>query len=681
MYNQLNKKKSKKPIWISIGIIAILAVIAVGIFVFIHYKNSALREATSAAESFTTHLKEQNYEKLKQDVNSSELKKVAFTKKEMVAKYQAVYGGIGAKNIKISKVTVKQVKGKSKFKLTYDLNMTTDLGKLKTKHYSAMLTQQDDKWKVNWQPDLIFPNMVKSDKVLFSTDDATRGDIVDRNGKKLATMSHVEQYGVIPEKLGSGSKKEANIKAISKVLDVETSFVKEQLSQKWVKSDSFVPLKKWLSKKKPKSLSGLTSSAIPIRTYPLNKAAAQLIGYVGEVSADDIKKNKTLKAGDIIGKTGLERYFDKKLRGKNGGTIKIVNSQTKNEEILQKVTKQDGKTIKLTIDSAIQQKAFTSLGKETGQATMINPKNGDLLALVSTPSFDANQMTAGISSKDYQKLANNKDLPFLARYATRYAPGSTFKTLTAAIGLDLGVTKPNKVRKISGLKWQKNSSWGKYFVTRVHDVSSVNMTDALVYSDNIYFAQEGLEIGAKRLEAGLKKFNFAKEYKNLPFTMEPGQIANKKGISSEVLLADTSYGQGQLLLSSVQQAVAYSAIANNGKIPEPRLVMSDKSAPLKHAVKASSAQKVKNALVKAVSDSGGTSHTLEISGEKLAAKTGTAELKQKQGESGKENGFLYTFDADNPNFLFVGMIEDVNGRGGSGLVIKQMKPLIESMFK
>ncbi|EUJ26280.1 hypothetical protein LMUR_13809 [Listeria grayi FSL F6-1183] len=208
MYNQINKKKSKKPIWISIGIVAALIIIAAGVFLFIHFKNRALNEATAVSESFTKNLQKQEYAKLKNDVNSASLKKVAFTKQEMVDKYQTVYNGIGAKDIKISNLKVKQAKEKNQFALTYDLKMTTDLGPLKTKHFSATLAQEGDKWKVNWKPDLIFPNMVKSDKVFFSSDDAKRGDIVDRNGKKLATMDHIEQYGIFPEKLGSGKEKE-----------------------------------------------------------------------------------------------------------------------------------------------------------------------------------------------------------------------------------------------------------------------------------------------------------------------------------------------------------------------------------------------------------------------------------------------------------------------------------------
>ncbi|MBC8922340.1 penicillin-binding transpeptidase domain-containing protein, partial [Escherichia coli] len=119
------------------------------------------------------------------------------------------------------------------------------------------------------------------------------------------------------------------------------------------------------------------------------------------------------------------------------------------EDTLQKIDKKDGEEIKLTIDAVVQKKAFDSLGSETGAVTMINPTNGELLALVSTPSYDANQMVLGITSEDYAKYNDDKRLPFLARYANRYAPGSTFKSITATIGLDTGITKPDRVREIS----------------------------------------------------------------------------------------------------------------------------------------------------------------------------------------------------------------------------------------
>ncbi|WP_239257147.1 penicillin-binding protein PBP4(5) [Listeria ilorinensis] len=674
----MRKKAAKKRTgWLIIG--SIIVLLAVGSILAYFYLNSRseAKDAEAAGEAFTDLLVKEKYDQLGGMVTSKSLQDAGFTKAAMQEKYQTVYDGIGVKNLKVSNLKTTEDKD-GRYQLSYDLDMETSLGKLRTQKYQTTISKDGDTLKVDWKPSLIFPGMVKDDKVRMTTDEAKRGDIVDRNGIPLATIGQFKEAGVVPGKLGDGDEKTKNIQTISEKLAIPVDDINKALDQKWVKADSFVPLKTILNNVMPEA-TGLTYAQKELRTYPLNEAAAHLIGYVGEVSAEDIEKNPALNVGDVIGKTGLERVYDKDLRGQNGGEIKIVNDATNNATTLQKVDRQDGKTIKLTLDAGIQKKAFDSLGSETGAVTMINPQNGDLLALVSTPSYDANQMTAGISSEDYAKYNNDERTPFLARYATRYAPGSTFKTITAAIGLDDGITTPDKTRSIEGLQWQKDSSWGNYFVTRVHEKNPVNMVDALVYSDNIYFAQEGLEIGKDKLEAGLKKFDFGEEF-DLPFTMEPAQISND-GLNSEILLADTSYGQGELLMSPVQQAVAYSAIANKGQMPGPKLVDSAKQGDPKQAVKASSAQTVSDALKKTVSDPAGTAHGLQIAGHNVAAKTGTAELKLKQGEDGKENGFVYAYDADTPNYLMVGMIENVKGRGGSGLVIEKLKPVVEMMYQ
>ncbi|MHC5281112.1 penicillin-binding protein PBP4(5) [Listeria kieliensis] len=656
------------------GIVVLL--IAAAVFFFVFLNQSADKKAKRVAESFTTNLKEGKYKQLAQDVTTDSLKEVGFTKKRLQEKYQVVYGGVGVQDITVKNLKVKPGANSRIYDLSYELSMRTSLGKLKTQTYKTTISKakDEDEWKINWKPALIFPGMVADDKVRLETDEARRGDIVDRTGKKLATMGNFYEVGVVPKLLASGDEKAKRIAAISKEIKVPGSEIEEALEQKWVKKDSFVPLKTVFDGV-TSDLTGIAYSQKVLRTYPLNQASAHLLGYVGEVSAEDIEKNPQLKVGDVIGKTGLERYYDKDLRGESGGTIKIVNDRTKHETTLQKVARKDGKAIKLTIDADLQQKTYAGLAKETGAATVINPQNGELLALVSTPSYDANQMAAGIRTEDYKRYNEDKRMPFLARYAARYAPGSTFKTITAAIGLDLGVTKPDKVRDISGLKWQKDASWGKYSVTRVHEKAHVNMVDALVYSDNIYFAQEGLEIGAERFEKELKKFNFGEKYADLPIEMKAAQISNE-GLKSEILLADTAYGQGQLLMSPIEQAALYSAIANGGKTVYPKLTVSQKAKAPQQAVKKESADTVKEALIKTVSDPNGTAHGLAVSGKNLAAKTGTAELKQKQGEDGDENGFVYAFNADQPDALLVGMVEDVEGRGGSSLVIDHLKAVI-----
>lgn len=181
-------------------------------------------------------------------------------------------------------------------------------------------------------------------------------------------------------------------------------------------------------------------------------------------------------------------------------------------------------------------------------------------------------MANGISQKEYDAYNNNKDLPFTARFATGYAPGSTFKTITGAIGLDAGTLKPDEELEINGLKWQKDKSWGGYFATRVKEASPVNLRTALVNSDNIYFAQQTLRMGEDKFRAGLNKFIFGEEL-DLPIAMTPAQISNEDKFNSEILLADTGYGQGQLLISPIQQATMYSVFQNNGTLVYPKLVL------------------------------------------------------------------------------------------------------------
>ena len=238
----------------------------------------------------------------------------------------------------------------------------------------------------------------------------------------------------------------------------------------------------------------------------------------------------------------------------------------------------------------------------------------------------------------------------MSRFATGYAPGSTFKTITAAIGLDSGTLNPNEELAIDGLKWQKDSSWGSYKVTRVSEASPVNLRTALVYSDNIYMAQETLKMGEKTFRAGLDKFIFGKEL-DLPIAMDKAQISNKDSFDSEILLADTGYGQGQLLLNPIQQITTYSVLPNKGTLVYPKLILDKETKDQKDVIKASSAEAV-------VSDENGTAHSLATLNIPLAAKTGTAEIKEKQDEKGQENSFLYAFDVEKQNYSVLEFLEN-----------------------
>ncbi len=158
-------------------------------------------------------------------------------------------------------------------------------------------------------------------------------------------------------------------------------------------------------------------------------------------------------------------------------------------------------------------------------------------------------------------------------------------------------------------------------------------------------------------------------------TQNKAQISNSGKLATDTLLADTAYGQGQLLLSPIQQAAMYSSIANGGVMQQPTLIKGQK-ATRTTVFDQSDANAVKTALTHVVSDTTGTAHGLAISGHTIAAKTGTAELKLKQDTDGKQNGFLVAMDADNNSYLTVALLENT----GSGPVVTAIKPYIESLY-
>jgi penicillin-binding protein len=652
--SQNQPPKKRKTLLIVLPLLLLLVV--GGFFGYRYYeKQQRQNQAEKVVHSFIENLSKNKFDKLPSLILSDSAERNGYTNDQVAEKYQTIFSGIDAANIKGSKITLSDDVKDADYQFTYQLSLTTSLGEIKDLNYSGTIKFEKDQPKIDWAPNLIFPDMAGQDKVSISVDEAVRGEIVDRNKTPLAANGTLYQLGVIPGQLGDGEDKESRIKAIAKQFDLTEKAIQQALDQSWVQDDYFVPLK--IVEPTADLPTGASIQETAGRTYPLGEAAAQLIGYVGDITAEDVEKDDTLASNGKIGRSGLEAAFDKELRGKNGGKIAITDEKGTERKALIETKKTDGKTIQLTIDAKAQKIAFDSLKNQAGSTVVTEPTTGDLLVLASSPSFDPNKMTNGISQEDYDAYQNNKDLPFISRFATGYAPGSTFKTITAAIGLDNGTINPETVLSINGLKWQKDSSWGDYFVTRVSDVASVNLRNALVYSDNIYMAQQTLAMGEDKFRAGLEKFIFGEEL-DLPIAMTPAQISNDKSFNSEILLADTGYGQGELLINPIQQAAMYSVFANQGSLVYPRLVMGAETKTKKELISPETISLINEDLKAVVTDENGTAHSLAALGLPLAAKTGTAEIKEKQDEKGQENSFLFAFDAQNQKYLMVSMLED-----------------------
>ncbi|HAP8390831.1 TPA: penicillin-binding transpeptidase domain-containing protein [Enterococcus faecium] len=639
------------------GAVILIAAAGGGYFYYQHYQETQAVEAgEKTVEQFVQALNKGDYNKAAEMTSKKAANKSALSEKEILDKYQNIYGAADVKGLQISNLKVDK-KDDSTYSFSYKAKMNTSLGELKDLSYKGTLDRNDGQTTINWQPNLVFPEMEGNDKVSLTTQEAARGNIIDRNGEPLATTGKLKQLGVVPSKLGDGGEKTANIKAIASSFDLTEDAINQAISQSWVQPDYFVPLK-IIDGATPELPAGATIQEVDGRYYPLGEAAAQLIGYVGDITAEDIDKNPELSSNGKIGRSGLEMAFDKDLRGTTGGKLSITDADGVEKKVLIEHEVQNGKDIKLTIDAKAQKIAFDSLGGKAASTVATTPKTGDLLALASSPSYDPNKMTNGISQEDYKAYEENPEHPFISRFATGYAPGSTFKMITAAIGLDNGTIDPNEVLTINGLKWQKDSSWGSFKTTRVSsDVSQVDLKTALIYSDNIYAAQETLKMGEKKFRTGLDKFIFGEDL-DLPISMNPAQISNEDSFNSDILLADTGYGQGELLITPIQQAAMYSVFNNNGTLVYPKLIADKETKDKKNVISETAVQTIVPDLREVVQDVNGTAHSLSALGIPLAAKTGTAEIKEKQDVKGQENSFLFAFNLDNQGYMMVSMLEN-----------------------
>lgn len=687
--------KSKRKI--IYGLLPIL--FAGGIGMYLYMQNSKTEEVKPevTANQYIEHLQKKEFDQLYTLMTPASLKESGMNREQFVEKYNAIYSGMEVSAIKAElkpKVIEETSDGTGNenknqnpdaYDVDYSLQLTTFLGEVDETHTLKLVREELEEggkvWRINWKPSMILTDMVKGSKVRVRTLFPERGDIVDREGLPLATKGNIYEWGIIPEKLGENP--EPMIARIAEHYKVTEAMINTALAQKWVKAEYFVPIASTEDSRVPTALAGVQVQSKEIRYYPLGEAAAHLIGYVRKATKEDLEKDTEgyYRAEDWIGKAGLEQSLEKQLRGERGGLIEITDESGNTRSELIRKDAVDGQNIQLTISSEQQRKLYKTLssGGDAGAMVLMNPTDGNLLALASAPAYNPNKMVTGLTQAEWDAYSADEKLPFINRFTNRYAPGSTFKAITAAAGLMEKVTTADKSHDISGLQWRKDESWGGYYVKRVKSVSPVNMVDALVYSDNIYFAKEAVEMGSAKFIDGIQKFGFGDNFGLDELYLKPSQYANEAhlDLSSEVLLADTSYGQGEMLMSPIHLASSFTPFINEGKMVKPVLIEEKETVEPEVVITPEVANTVKDALGQVVTRTGGTAHSLNSLPEGLAAKTGTAELKAKKGEKGQENGFVVVFDTESPSFLIAAVIEQVNGRGGSHYVLDKLKPFLE----
>ena len=658
----MNKKRN-----IIIGSIVCVLLMTVVFFVFNHGKSNE-----QVVTEYFELLKKKDYKQMYQMLNPKTV--YTPTQKYFVEKYKEFYEEIDAKNIQI------KILDEQDNVIEYLIYIDTLAGRITYRNKVGVKNEQ-----IQFNKELIMDGYTEGCKIKITTyNPEKRGRILDRNGKVLAEDGKGYSIGLVKGKLNG----ENDYGQIAQYLETDVETIQKKMSASWINDDSFVPIKTVseatkndLINKNILGINGVKISTVSIRTYPYDKAASHIVGYVQNVNAEDLKKHKNegYNLTSVIGRSGIEAAYEEQLRGITSGKIDLVDKNDKViKELCHKEVKMSPQDITLTIDIDLQQSLYNEYQNDKSASVALNPKTGEVLALVSTPSYSNNDFVLGLSIDKWNELNNDVNQPLLNRYKQTYTPGSTMKPITAAIGLE---TKLIDLDKDLGAedKWQKDSSWGNYYVTTLHAPTPNNLKNALTYSDNVYFARSALNIG---------KENLFKYYKNLrigekiPFelSLNRSQYINKKQKVNDQLIADSGYGQGQILMNPVQLASIYSSFINNGSIYRPHIVKKGEQMWIQRVFSDQTVKTIKEDLINVIADENGTGHSIYHENIQLAGKTGTAEIKQSQSDTtGSELGWftVMTTDSKRP-ILMTTVVEDVKGRGGSGYVVEHTKTPLDS---
>lgn len=666
--------KNKK---ILIGIIIITSVI-IGIITFFIINKT--EKPDQVLQDYFTKISEEKYEEAYEMLSESAKNKIA--KDTFVKKNDSIYKGIDMTDLKTEITNVENNE-----KITYNQKMNTSAGEISFTNEASVI-KEDKKYKINWKNSLIYPYLNENDKIKVKTLKSERGNIYDRNNILLAGKGNISSIGLVPGKMSEN--KEEDIQKLSTILGVSVESINNKLGMSYVKDDTFVPIKNVAKtetqlKERALSISGVKITTESSRVYTLGKEASQVIGYVQAISAEELEENKGkgYNSNSVIGKAGIEKVYEETLRGKDGKEIYIEDENGKKVKTIAKQEVENGKDVKLTIDANKQKQIYESLEENKGAYVAMNSKTGEIIALVSTPSYDSNDFALGMSTEEWKNLNEDEKNPLLNRLTKAWSPGSTFKPVTGAIGITEGKINPKEDFGRSGLSWQKDSSWGSYMVTTLTPYNEpANMQNALIRSDNIYFAKVALKLGYNKFMEGLNKLGFNEDI-NFEIGTTKSTYDTDGKITDEVQLADSGYGQGQILVNPIHMASIYSAFVNNGNMIKPTIIYEEdkKVEYLKeNAISQEAANTIKEDLIQVVESPNGTAHDAKIEGVKIGAKTGTAELKASKDEKGEVLGWFNAFTADESSenqLVVVSMIEDANSVGGSHYLF----PKVTQLFK
>jgi len=522
---------------------------------------------------------------------------------------------------------------------------------------------------------------------------APRGIIYDREGNILASNKPAFRMVADPT-LILKEKKEETARNLSKLLD--TPF--EEILGK-LEGDRIVTIKADVEREKTitfivneKDYPGISVEVVALRKYADPLILAHLVGYVGQISKEELKVGAKvgIRAGDNIGKIGVEEAYDTNLRGINGYELIKVDATGKKEGVIYKQEPKTGSDLTLSLNLNLQKKTYQFLEEEIkevggsgGVAVVLNTKTGEILSLVSLPSFDSEKLSEGLSEEEYQKLVSDPARPFINRsISSSYPPGSTFKLVTAAAGLETGkFSADTKILDTGFITLGDTTFKNWYFSQYGKTEGELEITRAIARSNDTFFFRVGQILGEKLLQDFAVAFglgektgvNLIGEQKGLVPTQE-WKLENKGEPWFPGNTLNMAIGQGDLLTTPMQIAVLTSAIVNGGKIIQPQILKTDSSLVLREKfVKEENLKLIREGMREAA-QTGGTAWPFFDFNVATAGKTGTSEVP-----SGKPHAWFTAFAPyENPEVVVTVLVE--HGGEGSNVAAPVVRKILEYYF-
>lgn len=563
-------------------------------------------------------------------------------------------------------------------------------------------------WHLQIVNDERYRTLSERNRSRFIHIDAPRGTMYDRNGVMVVDSRPAFSVSVLRQEVAD---RQALFRRLSQLLDIEP----RQLEARWRAGQILpdyqpLPLLEDVDRATMEivqehslELPGVIVEAKPLRDYPYGEMAAHLLGYLGEITEDDLQRPEAsrYRSGSLIGKTGLERLFEERLRGEDG--YRLIEVNVRGRELRQVTTQKPtpGERLILTLDAKVQAAGEKAFGDLAGGAIVLDVRNGDVLALVSRPAFDPAQFARGINTGEWQALLEDTRHPMQNKVLRgQYPPGSTFKIAVALAALEAGDATPETTINCSGgifLGSHEFRCWNK------SGHGSVDLHRALKESCDVWFYRVGMLVGIDRIAAMCRRLGLGNPV-GFPFGGERGGLIpdrewKKKRFGTAWYNGETvisSIGQGYVLTTPLQLATMTATVANGGTVWKPQVVKRIESLQgellwtpepekvLESKWSAANLRAIRHALEAVVNEPGGTAYRSHIPEVRYAGKTGTSQVVGRRGAKEADTSryehrdhalFVAYAPAVAPE-IAVAVIVEHGGHGGSAAA-----PVAKAMFE